>query len=160
MTEYEIVGWSEVSLELDDSFAYSGKFGVASGKSVARESDEIVAALSFSPDKADKHAVRVRYFAVREDRRGEGIGSSLLDYTAERLLSRYDAVRVSVNNPYSYEAAYKAGFGWTGETAGLAELVAERPSPEEDRYEDGLRLFAERDLSEPEEEFVRQKIRE
>jgi len=106
------VGWSDATLELDETFAYAGKFRVPNGKAVSRdEENETVAALSFSPDRADDDAARVRYFAVREDRRGEGIGSELLAYVADRLLDRgYATVRVSVNNPYAYVAATKAGF--------------------------------------------------
>jgi len=157
--DHAVVGWSDETLELDESFAYAGKFRVPSGKAVTRhaETDETLAVLSFSPDYADEDGVRVRYFAVRQDRQGEGIGSLLLEYVADRLLDRYDRVRVSVNNPYSYEAASKAGFGWTGDTAGLAELVMKRPT-EETLYEEGLRRLAERDLSEGEHDFVRRKL--
>lgn len=158
--EHEVIGWSDTSLELDDSFAYAGKFRVPSGKVVTRDNDgETVAALSFSPDRADEEGVRVRYFAVRKERQGEGIGSALLGYAADCLLDRYETVRVSVNNPYSYEAAVKAGFGWTGDTSGLAELVMRRPAPDTGGYADGMRLLAERDLSEEEAEFVRSKLR-
>jgi len=162
---HEVVAWSDATLELDDSFAYAGKFRVPSGKAVSRDaSGGIVAALSFSPDHADDSRARVRYFAVRDDRRGEGIGSSLLSHTADRLLTDrgYDAVRVSVNNPYAYVAAHKAGFGWTGETAGLESLVLERPPDEsadtDKRRDEGLRRFTDRDLSEPEHDFLRRKL--
>lgn len=162
--EYEVVDWSAATLELDESFAYAGKFRVPSGKAVARDGDEIIAALSFSPDRADDSAVRIRYFAVRTDRRGEGIGSTLLEHVTDRLLDErgYATVRISVNNPYAFEAAHKAGFGWTGDTAGLAELVMERPSPDavdrEEMYFEALRRFAERDLTDEEDEFVRRKL--
>lgn len=158
--EHEVIGWSDTRLELDNSFAYAGKFRVPSGKVVTRDTNgEAVAALSFSPDRADDDGVRVRYFAVHEERQGEGIGSALLAHSADCLLDRYETVRVSVNNPYSYEAAYKAGFGWTGETSGLAELVMRRPSPDTERYADGMGLLAERELSEKEAEYVRRKLR-
>ena len=167
--EHEFVGWSEATLELDEGvFAYAGKFRVPSGKAVTRREDEdgIVAALSFSRDRADDSAVRVRYFTVRDDLRGEGVGSELLEFAARRLLEEeYDRVRVSVNNPYSYAAARKAGFGWTGDETGLAELVMGKPRPldgdEDDaRHGKALRLLAERDLSDDEQEFVRQKLDE
>jgi len=165
--EHEIVGWSDAALELDeDGFAYAGKFRVTSGKAVTRsEDDSIVAALSFSPDRAEDEAVRVRYITVRSDLRGEGIGSKLLEYAADRLLERYESVRISVNNPYSYGAACKAGFGWTGEETGIAELVMEKPRPldgdeADDRHEGALRLLGERDLSEDEEKYLREKLDE
>jgi GNAT superfamily N-acetyltransferase len=156
---------SEATLELDaDEFAYAGKFRVSSRKAVTRDEDGIVAALSFSPDRADSDAVRVRYITVREDRRGEGMGSALLDFAAERLLESYDRVRISVNNPYSYAAARKADFGWTGDETGLAELVMERPRPcegdEDARHVEALRAFEERDHSDEEDEFVRRKLDE
>jgi GNAT superfamily N-acetyltransferase len=159
--EHELLG-SEATLELDeDRFAYAGKFRVSGGKAVTRERDEIVAALSFSHDRADSEAVRVRYFAVRVDRRGKGIGSELLDYVAERLLERYDRVRISVNNPFSYVAARKAGFGWTGDETGIAEILMERPCETDvERHEEALRIFAERDLSAEEEAYVRRKLEE
>ena len=165
VTKHELLG-TEAVLELDeDEFAYAGKFRVPSRKAVTRSDDgeSIVAALSFSRDRADDEAVRVRYVTVREDRRGEGVGTSLLDFAAERLLEEHGAVRISVNNPFSYTAARKAGFGWTGEVVGLAELVMERPCSEDEddgRHGDALRLFAERDLSEEEDEFVRRKLDE
>lgn len=167
MTTHELLD-SEATFELDaDRFAYAGKFRVPGGKAVTRDEeaseDGIVAALSFSPDRADDEAVRVRYITVRDDLRGEGIGSSLLEYAADRLLERYEDVRISVNNPYSYAAARKAGFGWTGDETGMAELVMERPrsQDEEDaRHVEALRAFEERNLSDDEEKFVRRKLDE
>jgi len=164
MTEHELID-SDTKLELDvEEFAYAGKFRVSSRKAVTRDEEEVVAALSLSPDRADENAVRVRYITVCEDRRGEGIGSALLDFAAERLSESYDHVRISVNNPYSYAAARKAGFDWTGEETGLAELVMERPSPcegdEDMRHVEALCAFEERDLSDEEEKFVRRKLDE
>lgn len=164
--EHELLD-TEATLELDaDRFAYAGKFRVPGGKAVTRDEeaseDGIVAALSFSPDRAEDDAVRVRYITVREDLRGEGIGSALLEYAADSLLESHESVRISVNNPFSYAAACKAGFGWTGKESGMAELVMERPRPPDDaeRHEEALRLLAERDLSDEEEEFVRRKLDE
>ena len=167
--EHELLD-TEATLDLDaDRFAYAGKFRVPGGKAVTHEEetseDGTVAALSFSPDRAEDEAVRVRYITVRDDLRGEGVGSSLLEYAADRLLESYEAVRISVNNPYSYVAARKADFGWTGEETGLAELVMERPCPcdadeEGPRHLEALFAFEERDLSDEEVEFVRRKLDE
>jgi GNAT superfamily N-acetyltransferase len=165
--EHEIVGRSDVTLELDENeFAYAGKFRVPGGKAVTRSEDgSIVAALSFSPDRAEDEAVRVRYITVRSDLRGEGVGSDLLEHAADCLLGRYEAVRISVNNPFSYGAARKAGFVWTGEETGLAELVMEKTRPLDgdeaaERHEGALRLLRERDLSDDEEEYLREKLDE
>lgn len=165
MYEHELVGWygDAPPLGLDhEEFAYAGKFDGNEGKFVTRDNGAVVAALSFSPDHAHENGVRVRYFAVRKGRRGKGIGTSLLRHASDRLLEErgYERVRISVNNPFAYESAQAAGFGWTGETSGIAELVMERPAPDDDRYEEGLRVFAERDLSEEKESFVRERLRE
>ena len=65
-------------------------------------------------------------------------------------------VRIAVNNPFAYEAAFKAGFGYDGERTGLAELVCVRPGDRSaDAYRRGFSAFVEReDLTEPELEFV------
>jgi len=155
-------GYSEAPpLGLDhERFAYAGKFDGKEGKFLTRDGADLVAALSFSPDRAHENAARIRYIDVRRDRRNEGIASSLLRYAADSLHRRYDTVRIGVNRPFAYAAAYNADFGWTGETSGIAELVMEHPAPEDDRYEEGLREFVGRDLSEDGEEFVRRRLRE
>ena len=135
--------------------------------------DDVLAAVAFDRDRTDGGVLRIRYVTVRRDRRGEGLGPRLLDHVAERALDgapgsdggiddpadagRWpgDAareVRIAVNNPFAYEAAFKAGFGYTGERTGLAELTCARPgdrSPE--RYRRGLSAFGERESLEPSE---------
>ena len=71
----------------------------------------------------------------------------------------YDRVRIAVNNPFAYEALYRAGFGFTGEETGLAELVLERPADrpagrDADAYRAGLDRFRARDLSAAETKFL------
>jgi len=139
------------TLDLDHRvFPYAGKFVMSgTGKSVATDDGETVAAVAFNEDRSDPDAVRLRSVTVREDRRGEGIGPRLLRFTAERLLDRYDRVLIAVNNPIAYQACYRAGFVFTGEETGMAELLlaydpaADRSS---ETYSAGLGLFEERDL--------------
>jgi GNAT superfamily N-acetyltransferase len=159
-----LLGWppDAPTLRLDHRrFAYAGKFVRGStGKAVAREGersegeydDHLLAAASFDPDRTDDACLVVRYVTVRDDRRGEGLGSHLLAFVAARAADRgYDRVRIAVNNPAAYVAAHRAGFAFTGAETGLAELVCERPAarsadPDPDAYRDGLDRYRERDL--------------
>lgn len=178
--EYELVGWSEdgPTLDLDHrEFSYAGKFVMSNtGKAVVRtvtaDSDtELVAAVAFNEDRTDSATAWIRYVTVRRDRRGEGIGARLSRFAADRLTERgYDRVKIAVNNPFAYHALYKAGFGYTGEQTGLAELVLVRP-PDRSRersgdryqsgpdvYQSGLDVYRERDDLAPEErEFLAAK---
>ncbi|MFB6354358.1 MAG: GNAT family N-acetyltransferase [Halobacteriales archaeon] len=158
--ECQLVGWPDdgVTLELDhERFAYAGKFVMSgTGKAVATAGGDLLAAAAFNRDRTDQEVWRLRTVTVRRDRRGEGIGPRLLDFAARRLLECGRAVRIAVNNPFAYEAAYKAGFGFTGERTGLAELVLERPDERDPAaYRAGLDVYREREeLSAPERAFV------
>lgn len=167
-----MLGWSaaEPTLRLDHrQFAYAGNFRVGgTGKAVARESGTVLAAASFSPDRTDDGTLVVRYVTVRRDSQGEGLGPRLLRYVAERARERsFETVRIAVNNPVAYEACYRAGFAFTGEESGVAELVlVYAPDgdrvPEEDRspeaYRRGLSTFAGRDLPPDAASFVEGKL--
>ncbi|MEF8775949.1 MAG: GNAT family N-acetyltransferase [Haloarculaceae archaeon] len=187
--EFEILGWpgEEVTLDLDhDRFAYAGKFVMSrTGKAVVRDGGTLVGALAFDADRTDESVCRLRYVTIRADRRGEGTGSELLAFVRSSVVAdgAYEAVRIAVNNPYAYDAAYRAGFGYTGEETGLAELVLAWPRPESAvntssgssgtgdgslgsrvpsegdtqgaaAYRAGLARFAERSLSDTVREFV------
>lgn len=149
--EFRIVGGPSdgITLDLDhEAFAYAGKFGMSStGKTVASDG-ELVGAVAFSEDYARDDAVRLRYVTVREDRRGEGIGSRLLRFTADSLRENY-TVLIAVNNPIAYRACYRAGFVSTGTETGIAELLM-RYEPDADpsvrRYRAGFSVFEDRDL--------------
>ncbi|RQG99780.1 GNAT family N-acetyltransferase [Natrarchaeobius oligotrophus] len=140
----ELLGWPSdgPKLRLDhERFSYAGKFVMTNtGKAVARNADgDVVAAASFNEDRTDERTLWIRYVTVDRDRRGEGIGPELLALVRERALSRgYDRLRIAVNNPFAYEALYRTGFGYTGETTGIAELLLEYPPPLErgDRSEE------------------------
>jgi GNAT superfamily N-acetyltransferase len=120
----------------------------------------VLAAVAFGADRTDPDTLWVRYVTVRDGRQGEGLGPRLLAFARDRAAGRgYDRVRIGVNNPFSYEAAYRAGFGWTGEETGLAELVCEWPAPDArsaERYRVGLDRFRDpdRNPSEAERSFL------
>ncbi|PSP89592.1 GNAT family N-acetyltransferase [Halobacteriales archaeon QS_4_69_34] len=176
--KYAVLGWSAEgpTLRLDHrTFAYAGKFVTsATGTAVvladgapreqpdAREgyAEGVLAAVAFDADRTDPRTLVLRYITVRADRRGDGIGPRLATFTVERAAARgYERARIAVNNPFAYEALSKAGFAFTGEETGLAELVLERPveKPGErsrGQYQEGLDVFRERDLTGREKRFL------
>ena len=149
--EFQVLGFAPdgPTLDLDwRAFSYAGKFVMSNtGKAVLRDG-EIVAAASFNADRQTEDRAWIRYLTVREDRRGEGLGPKLARSVIERLRERgYATVRMAVNNPVAYRAGYRAGFSFTGEETGLAELVLEYPGEaDEAAYLAGLDRFAGRDL--------------
>lgn len=157
--EFELLGWPDdgPTLRLDyEQFSYAGKFVMSStGKAVVRE-DRIVAAAAFDADRTDDSTLRIRYVTVRCDRRSEGIGSRLLRTVRDRAADRgFSRVVIAVNNPFAYEAASKAGFGYTGERTGLAERVMAWPDPDQEtRYREGMESFREDDLEPDTAAFV------
>ncbi|WEL18212.1 MULTISPECIES: GNAT family N-acetyltransferase [unclassified Halorhabdus] len=158
--EYSLLGWPSdgPTLSLDhEHFAYAGKFVIPrTGKAVAREDGVVVAAAAFDADRTDDDCLRIRYVTVRDDRRDEGIGSRLLRFVVDRAHDRgYDEVKAGVNNPLAYEAFYRAGLAYTGETTGLAELVCSTASTRtRERYQAGLGAFRERDLTDSLRSFL------
>ena len=175
---YEVLGWPPdgPKLRLDhERFSYAGKFVMTTtGKAVARDEDDLVAAVAFNEDRTDDSSLWLRYVTVARDRRGEGIGPRLLAFVRERALESergYERLRIAVNNPYAYEALSRIGFEYTCETTGIAELLLEYdstrhrdsevpsndpPRVDADRYESGLREFTSRDrnLTEDERAFL------
>ena len=171
--EYELLGWPDdgPTLRLDyEQFSYAGKFVMSTtGKAVIRRRDgevstddssydrDVLAAVAFDADRTDHSTLRCRYITVCRDRRGEGLGPRLLRFVADHALERgYERVSIAVNNPYAYEAAYRAGFAYTGETTGLAELVCAFPPDDgsRQRYQTGLDRYRDRDLTANEKEFL------
>jgi GNAT superfamily N-acetyltransferase len=163
---YAVLGWPDESPRLDldhERFAYAGKFVTGrAGIAVARGDETgVLAAVSFSPDRTDETTLRLRYVTVREDRQGERLGPRLCAFVARRGRERgYDRVAIAVNNPFAFVSLYRAGFGATGETTGIAERVLRYPDPT-DRdpaaYRAGLAAFAERDLPDDALEFVEER---
>jgi GNAT superfamily N-acetyltransferase len=150
--EFVVLGWPPdgPTLDLDhERFAYAGKFVMSStGKAVARAGTELVGAVAFSPDRTDADTLRLRYVTVRRDSQGAGIGSRLLRFVADRASEgRYARSVIAVNNPAAYVAAYRAGFAYTAEQTGMAELVlADDVARTQSRYRAGLDAVLERDL--------------
>jgi GNAT superfamily N-acetyltransferase len=156
--EYTVLGWPEdgPTLRLDyRRFSYAGKFVMSTtGKAVARDDDTILAAVAFNEDRTDPDTLWLRYITTRTDHRGKGIGTRLAAFITDNAHAHgYDRVSIAVNNPFAYHALHKAGFGFTGERTGIAELVLEHPS-DRTRYHEGLGVFRERDLSEEEQTFL------
>lgn len=159
--EYEVLGDAAdgPTLELDHhKFAYAGKFVMSStGKLVARSGETIVGAVSFSPDRSTDDRAWIRYLSVHREYQGDGIGPRLAAGAAAHLHDRgFETVAIGVNNPFAYHAVYRAGFGWSGTTTGIAELVLTHPGDRtDDRYRSGLNEYASRDdLSDAEREFI------
>ena len=161
--EFALLSWpdGDHSLRLDyRRFAYAGKFVMTStGKAVVGD-DGVVAATAFDADRTDPDTLCIRYITVRRDRQGEGLGPRLLRFVRERATARgYDRLTIGANNPFSYQAAYRAGFCFTGEEAGIAELTLEWPGDRSgERYQVGLSVFRQRDLSADEEAFLDAKL--
>ena len=189
--EYALLGWPPdgPTLRLDHRrFAYAGKFVMSTtGKAVIRrDADErtdlepatapdgaaydtdVVAAVAFDADRTDDRTLRLRYITVRGDLKGEGLGPRLAAFVAVAAAERgYGRVAIAVNNPFAYEAMYKAGFEWTGRESGLAELVLARPAgalggdrerADPERYRAGLDRYRERDLGDPEASFLAERV--
>jgi len=175
---FALLGWpdEEPTLRLDyREFAYAGKFVVSgTGKAVLHAPDAdlqpegdaeyargVLAAVAFDADRTDSDRMVLRYVTVRRDRRGEGLGPRLVTRLLDRADAdgRYEHARIAVNNPFAYVALYRAGFAYTGETTGIAELLLERPisrpaSVDAERYRAGLVEFRERDLGEKQRTFL------
>ncbi|MFB6299056.1 MAG: GNAT family N-acetyltransferase [Halobacteriales archaeon] len=161
--EYSVLGGPDAgpTLRLDHrNFSYAGKFVMSNtGKAVACEDDAIIAAAAFNRDRTDDGVVWLRYITVRADRRGEGIGARLAAFLCDQLDAIADRFRIAVNNPFAYEAMYKAGFNYTGERTGIAEVVLEYPAdPTPTAYREGLTLFTDREgLDQTERAFIHRK---
>lgn len=178
-----VLGWppNGPTLRLDHRrFSYAGKFVMSNtGKAAVRDppsigprpngedndrtgfDDDILAAVAFNEDRTEPTVLWLRYVTVRHDRRGEGLGPKLCRFVAECATERgYGRVRIAVNNPFAYEALYRAGFAYTGRETGIAELVLERPTerPAGGRsprtYQTGLDEYRKRELSEEERAFL------
>lgn len=142
-----------------EEFAYAGKFVMSNtGKIVARaDSDKILGAIAFNQNHDEPTTAVLRYVTVSESRRGEGIGPTLLRFAGDELSDRYESVTIAVNNPIAYEAAYRAGFIWTGGQRGIAELeLVYQPdsTPDTERYQEGFGIFGERDLPPEQQRLV------
>ncbi|MFQ3320741.1 MAG: GNAT superfamily N-acetyltransferase [Natronomonas sp.] len=172
-----LLGWPPdgPTLRLDyRRFSYAGKFVMSNtGKAVIRDEatadeeseydEDVLATVAFNYDRTDPDTLWLRYVTVRNDRRGDGLGPRLCTFVTDRAAARDVArVRIAVNNPFAYEALYRAGFSFTGETTGIAELVLERPADSpatrsQETYQAGLDRYRERDLTSEERSFLERK---
>jgi GNAT superfamily N-acetyltransferase len=121
--------------------------------------ESILAAVAFNEDRTDPGVCWLRYITVARTRRGEGLGPKLAVFVAARAEARgYRRLRIAVNNPFAYEAMYKAGFVYTGRQTGVAELVLERPG-QRDRatYQCGLDEYRDRDPDDGEATFLAER---
>ncbi|MFA9517765.1 GNAT family N-acetyltransferase [Halopenitus sp. H-Gu1] len=124
--------------------------------------DDVVAAIAFNADRTDPTTLWIRYVTVHAARRGEGHAPGLIAFLVDRARDRtrtYDRLRIGVNNPFAYEALYKAGFAFTGRETGVAELVLERPTDapadrDAETYRSGLDSYRKRDRGDPEASFL------
>jgi GNAT superfamily N-acetyltransferase len=181
--ETVLLGWPPdgPTIRLDyRRFSYAGKFVMSNtGKAVVRATgsegstavsdpaetfDDVLAAVAFNADRTDSETLWLRYVTVRNDRRGDGLGPKLCAFVADRAVDRdYETLRIAVNNPFAYEALYRAGFEFTGRETGLAELVLARPADDasmdrsEETYQAGLDRYRTRDLSDEETAFLERK---
>jgi len=160
--EFDVLGLPEdgPTLDLDHrEFAYAGNFVMSNtGKAVVREDGAVVGAVAFNEDRTDSSTIRLRYVTVRDDRQGNGIGTRLLRDTARFLTDwGYKTVSIAANNPIAYQACYRAGFVFTGEETGIAELSL-RYDPggkrSKTQYQSGLDIFRDRSLPESHSEFL------
>jgi len=133
------------------------------GLSRAEFNTDILAAAAFNADRTDAQTLWIRYLTVRGDLRDSDLrlGPRLAAFVTAQALDRgYDRVRIAVNNVFSYQALYRAGFATTGRETGLAELILQRPTAERAEvstsgYQRGLDRFRGRDgLSAAEESFL------
>ena len=157
--EYSVLGTAAdaptVSLDWE-RFSYAGKFQMSSTGKAVLEEGEVLAAAAFNADREQSDRAWIRYLTVREDRRGEGLGARLARHVTRTLLDRgFETVSIAVNNPVAYRALYKAGFHFTGQETGIAELVLSYPGPRDPAtYRAGLATFGERELPEPHASLV------
>jgi GNAT superfamily N-acetyltransferase len=151
-------------VDLDhNKFRYAGKFNMTTtGKALLFDREECGGVISFSTDRSCNNRIWVRYISVRDDYQASGIGPRFLRTTVTELLDHAQTIRIAVNNPFAYVAAYKAGFVFTGKQTGIAELLLEHPGTLTiDVYRTGLELFRDADhLSAVERSFVEEKFTE
>ncbi len=155
--EFVFLGWPSDGprLELDHRrFAYAGKFVMRStGKAIVRTGDQTIAAVSFSPDRTRDDRMWIRYVTVEETHRGRRIAPRLVGATVDRILAHdFAVVTIAVNNPFSYVAMSRAGFGFTGETTGIAEVVCSTDVEQEPvRFRAGMGVVIARAPASPAE---------
>lgn len=164
--EFVFLGWPAdgPQLRLDYRvFPYAGKFVMTTtGKTIAREGELVCGAVCFNEDRTTPDRSWIRYVTVRRGRRGERVGPRLVSATTKHLHEAgYSAVAIAVNNPYAYVAMHRAGFGFSGDTTGIAEVVLTTAAAREPaRFRAGMAvLCAQARPDPPALEYVAQWMR-
>ncbi|MFP4628693.1 MAG: GNAT family N-acetyltransferase [Halobacteriales archaeon] len=140
---------------------FAGHFGRRrTGTAVLTVDDQVVAAVAFSSDRRDAARCRVRHWAVRRDRQGEGLGPTAIDEFADWAVDgAYDAVLVNAATPHAAVALHRAGFGFTGECGPQGEVAFARPTPAGGLLEDALEALLERPLPSSQRRYAREHLR-
>lgn len=152
-------GGPAVSLDHTD-FRYAGKFQMTTtGKALLFDSDTCMGITAFSTDRTCENRIWLRYVSVHDDYQARGIGPRFLRTTAIELLDQGESIRIAVNNPFAYQAAYKAGFVYTRKQTGIAELILEHPGiRSNETYLEGLNTFQDAShLSPREQSYIAEK---
>ena len=157
-------GDSSTDAERDDTDSLAS---LPDGVAESDFADDILAAVAFNPDRTEPSTLKIRYLTVRDDLRGDGrqLGPRLVEFlTSRAAVAGYDRIAIAVNNAFSYHALYKAGFTYTDQETGLAELVLDRPISKpavasQSGYQRGLDVFRGRTgLSTAETKFLAEHI--
>lgn len=152
-------GGPAVSLDHTE-FRYAGKFQMTTtGKALLIDSNSCIAITAFSTDRSCDNRIWLRYVSVHDDYQARGVGPRFLRTTTTTLLDQVKSIRIAVNNPFAYVAAYKAGFVYTGEQTGIAELLLDHPGIRTtESYLAGLEVFRDADhLSSVEQSYLEEK---
>ncbi|MFW6448772.1 MAG: GNAT family N-acetyltransferase [Halobacteriota archaeon] len=143
-----------------ERFPFAGRFGRRrTGTALLEVADEPVAAVAFSPDRADAKRYRVRYWAVRRDRQGEGLGRTLIDAFAGWALGGPAAeVAVGAESPHAAVALDREGYGPTDERGPRGEVVFVKPAPDAGPgLETALEALLELPLTDSQRRYIRER---
>lgn len=151
------------ALDLDhETMPYAGKFGMEStGTAILEEGDDIVAALSFSPDRTDALCCRIRYLSVSREHQGTGLVGRLVEAFMEWALGDgYRTIKITIINPFAVVALDRLGFGYTGTVGPSGGVELRYPSEDVESVESALATLDERSLAEEHHRYIRRYLEE